>query len=637
MSGLRLWSEPYAASGNVSAEGATRTLKATHLDPLSLMVREAVQNSNDAGFNAGATEIGFRVAYQVPTTVERAALLSRVFGTEPPRLGVPGEPSLRQLLEDPSTGLLLVSDHGTTGLSGPTRADVTHGPEDRPEFVNFLRNIGAPQDTQTGGGTYGFGKAALFNVSRVRTIVVHTLCKDRAASESRFMAAGLGHEFDEAGKRFTGRHWWGVDSGDIAEPLRGDEANAMAEAIGLPRREAGDFGTTIAIVAPEFETWTNPDDALNQLLTAILVWCWPKMLEPGTPGHPRIQFKVTWRGNEVDVPGPNEVSLLRPFAEALSAIDAHERGGTPSRSVRRWPVSLLRPSLELGTLALKSIPAQLPFGSGLPAGQADSDRWPFTRWAEGRVGMVARMRRARLVVDYLDVPVVDSAGLDFAAVFLPAPSVDIDAALAASEPPSHDDWNVDQVADKRSQRIVRGVKRGIDSHVRDYLTTLGPGPVSPGARPSLGRLADSLATLLPGSPGPALGGWVPVPSGGGGSGGNGRRTNVSIEYSPPVLRQAEEGRILEVPFRTKLPTNGSARLQALIAVEVDGPGGSAERERPAGSRQARVLSWSALDDGLEIEGDVLEVEGGLRRWVCRVLVPDEDAVWHVEFQRVRSA
>jgi len=628
MTALNLWSEPYAASGNVSAEGATRTLKATRLDPLSLLVREAVQNSNDAGYNAKASEITFRVEYYIPTPAQREAMLAKVFPSEPP--GLPGERPLRQILESPTTGLLLISDHGTTGLGGPTRADVTLEPGDRADFVNFLRNIGAPQDTPTGGGTYGFGKAALFNVSRVHTVIVHTLCRDR--DEERLIAAGLGSEYDEAGRRYTGRHWWGVTENGVVEPLRGEEARVLAEAIGLPARAPDDYGTTVAIVAPEFDTWEEPDKARDELLTAILVWCWPKMLAPGTPGHPRVQFLMRWRGEDVGVPSPFDVPALSPFAEALAAIDAQESRTAPSRSVQRWSVEMYRPARKLGTLALKPVLAPLQFGSGLPAGAHDSAHVPFTRWKQGRVGMVARMRRARLVVDYLEIPNVDTSEMDFAAVFLPAPSTEVDTALAASEPPSHDDWNPDQVQDKNQQQIVRMVRKRIDELIQQYLAPTNAGASASSGQPSLGRLADSLAALLPGLSGPALGGWTPRP-GGGRTSQRGGANSFRVEYKSPVLREADQGRILEVPFTVTSPPTAETQLKAKVTVQVDGPGGGIERDRPAGAQEPRVLSWLSLDDNREIEGDVLTVNGGRSSWICRVLVPDEDAVWHVEVHR----
>ncbi len=99
--GLNLWSEPYAGSGNVSAEGATRTLSATHLDPLSLMVREAVQNSNDAGFNVSATEITFAIRYHVLTSV-RNTICRRILCD---RIGWKSGFPPTQLLEMPKSGL----------------------------------------------------------------------------------------------------------------------------------------------------------------------------------------------------------------------------------------------------------------------------------------------------------------------------------------------------------------------------------------------------------------------------------------------------------------------------------------------------------------------------------------------------
>ena len=86
--------------------------------------------------------------------------------------------------------LLAISDRGTIGLGGPTRADVASGPGVPRDFVDFLRNVGLPPDKPMTGGTYGYGKAAAYIASRARTIVVHTRWPSPDGLESRFMGAG---------------------------------------------------------------------------------------------------------------------------------------------------------------------------------------------------------------------------------------------------------------------------------------------------------------------------------------------------------------------------------------------------------------------------------------------------------------
>ena len=60
--------------------------------------------------------------------------------------------------------MLFVTDRGTEGLGGPTRADEVHEGESH-DYVSFVLNVGEPRDTKLGGGTYGFGKAVFFLAS----------------------------------------------------------------------------------------------------------------------------------------------------------------------------------------------------------------------------------------------------------------------------------------------------------------------------------------------------------------------------------------------------------------------------------------------------------------------------------------
>ena len=124
-----------------------------------------------------------------------------------------------------------ICDFGTVGLGGPTRSDrIPEGVQTTPTSSTFSGMWARLRDTNHGGGTYGFGKVALYRASKCRTIVVDTLPHGAGPGDRRLIGCHLGasYEVPERGlrTRFTGRHWWGIpDPGDgIVDPVTGHAA-----------------------------------------------------------------------------------------------------------------------------------------------------------------------------------------------------------------------------------------------------------------------------------------------------------------------------------------------------------------------------------------------------------------------------
>ena len=154
---LSPYSEPYGPTGNIG-ENFRRLLGAPSLDRLQTVVREAVQNIADAAKLGVGPEIEIRLRRLTPS--QRNVLASRVI------CGQLQEPRSNELLAAMRSrrGLVVmeICDFGTTGLGGPTRSDQIPSGERNTDFIDFLRNVGTARDTAHGGGTYGFGKVALY-------------------------------------------------------------------------------------------------------------------------------------------------------------------------------------------------------------------------------------------------------------------------------------------------------------------------------------------------------------------------------------------------------------------------------------------------------------------------------------------
>ena len=314
------FSEPYSPTGGLAAEGVLNQLGRPDIEPLEVLVREAVQNCWDA---RRPSELGIRVEIgrRHLDATQLAAIRGEVLVDPPP--GLPLEAELV-----PGMQIMYFADFGTRGLGGPTRADSAGMERD---FVDFVRNIGQPPDNDLGGGSFGYGKAAFYIASRAQTILIDTLCKspDGGERERRFIACGLGDSFDESGRPHTGRHWWGQLVDGVPEPLTGQDARAAASIFGLPDRDGPrDLGTTVVIVAPGVTPESGDgSDPTMPFVAEALVWnFWPRIID--TPGGVArtMSFHLTDDGTRVRLPNPRTHPRLRGFVEAMDRLREEPQG-----------------------------------------------------------------------------------------------------------------------------------------------------------------------------------------------------------------------------------------------------------------------------------------------------------------------
>ena len=299
---LSPYSEPYGATGNIG-DNFQRLLGAPSLDRLQTTIRESVQNIADAAKLGVGPEIEIRLRRLTPE--QQKVLASRVI------CGQLREPRSQALLSAMrSTRQLVVMeicDFRTTGLGGPTRSDRIPSDAKHTDFIDFIRNVGTARDTAHGGGTYGFGKVALYRASKSRTIVVDTLPHGSGPVGRRLIGCHVGSSFempqDGMRRRYTGRHWWGIpDPKDgVVDPATGESARALASALGLPSRDAGRSGTSIMIL--DFDTDGDELHDVGSRVVEGLLWnFWPRMMRD-TPAEKRFTCRVQVGGTPLEIPG----------------------------------------------------------------------------------------------------------------------------------------------------------------------------------------------------------------------------------------------------------------------------------------------------------------------------------------------
>jgi uncharacterized membrane protein YgcG len=634
MNALYLHSEPYRPEGNIDARAARRALgHPPQFGPWALLLRETLQNSWDA---RTGDEITYRVDAWFPTPSQFQTLVTDVFHRMPPSKAMAGnKPTERDL------PVLVITDHGTRGLGGPTRADLAQS--DRNDFVDFIRNIGRAEDKALGGGTYGFGKGILYETSICSTIIVFTRTTVAGKTVSRLMAVRLGSSYEHSGKRFTGRHWWGVPNELTgAEPLTGRAAELLASRLGLTFIPDGDTGTSIMIVGPLAQSDNETlEDVVTEIADAALWWAWPHMVR-NSNGKSSVAFQFTHEGDSVPLADPAEHPALRYYVDAyLRACRVADKQNLDEG----WPWidkeirsghggKVLLGALAYRTLLPEQVEAAL---QSVPV--------PVTRH-------IALMRAPKLVVKYLDAP-ADPRGLGLCGVFIANPQLDGEYAL--SEPVAHDDWIPANLGREKFQR--NHVKQALDALKRELRPDLTQsGGVDSGTSLSgLLALANGLGALLDGhgigsdaarqnvdpSGGGSAGGGAGKGagassgdgdggrSGAGGGAGNGagakRRASARLEGKPRLVLMADQA-VARFQVHPTVPAGQAVRITAEPRVVVDG-GAEAPSEAPLGTPLPRVLGWStsADEEVSSLRADLRADAATDRAWVW-VTQPEDTAV-----------
>lgn len=643
MRALDIQSERFVATGSVASEGVLNQIGRPRFDPLTVLVREAVQNSWDARVDTESGGVHFGIHSWVLEAQSAQSMVNSLLSSTPKGLAI------GHLLDQVASGtcrVLAIADTGTVGLGGPTRADVIERAGEPRNFLNLLRNVGQPTRIHYRGGTFGFGKAALFLASTAHTICVHSRCRTGGAAQSRFMMAALGERYQvEDGPLagvYTGRHWWGRSANNFVEPLLDDEADAAAQALHMPFCSGAATGTTILILAPRLDS-ENASPPATRLASALLWHCWPKML-PRAGGAPPMTFEVSWDGESVEVPDPRRHSTLAAFVRAFDSIqDSSKRSGGALSQVSE--IRCERPRKPLGTLALEKF-----FRAPSTAAVAGiDDTSPIALPCHH----VALLRRPELVVRY-QAGQIPASSLEYAGVFLVDSAVD--EIFSKSEPPTHDDW-VAQALEDHERTFVRVALRKINEVSRAFVEAAQSTGHAVEQRP-LGLLANYLGDLLseagpgasiplepeaPGSgsveepgqrrgdearPGGTTGTGPSGDSGGRGPDaseqpGTAEQSRARVVAGEGELVETDGGLELHVPMTVRAASNAAGTIiTAKVAAVLDGD--VREVEPPLGAAVPAALYWAdEAGEKIALGAEVIVAASANTHLTLVVSVPDD--------------
>jgi hypothetical protein len=510
-------------------------------------------------------------------------------------------------------------------LGGPTRADELS--DGRRDWISFVLNVGEKRDTFQGGGTYGYGKAVLYRLSKVGTVLVYSRPGENAgAPTSRLIGIALGRSFETTehvdARPYTGRHWWGDVQGEHVEPLVGAEADAVATALGLTPFEDGASGTTLVVLDPDLEELQSDEEAARHLADTIAWHAWPLLLQER--GDDRLVASVTLRGQDVGVPDPRTTYPLNMF------VAAYLRAKGKDRKV----LSCGNPVKELGGFALEQR-VQLPMAVD------EASRAAAFAGVPGDPHHVCLMRSPELVVAYYEGPKPFSTNVKYAGVFRAMD--ELDKVYARSETPTHDAW-VHQQLEDTERRFVKVTFTRLGEELRQFkqAATL---PATRSGVP-LGAAGNYLGSLIAaayadqpvvapvqmrmGQARPAaVGSSIGYSEARGGAATPGvARARISLSTEPRV--DEINGAVMIVQ-EIRVAGDQSVELAArLLVATSDGR----EDEPPVGASQPRIHSWRTSVGTVETDTCTVQAPATVELWVRPA--PDTMTDIHVDGRVVEA-
>ena len=472
------WFPKQFSAGDTDGSGAQKALGNPDLDLPTLLVRETAQNSWDARLPGVIPSFAMRL--RILDETARSVLRENVF-----RSGTAPNLGLRETLDAPTLWALEISDRGTKGLGGPTRNDLEPPAWAPTDYMDFVLTLGAPPDTAAGGGTFGFGKTAIYNASSCGTVLIWTRTRTDASPQERLIASALGPRFEHLGRRFTGRQWWGVPADDPArddplrfEPAVGQDAASLGQAVFQRGFEGRETGTSLLILQPHGHD--DPDRLIQEWADALSGYLWPKM-PMDQPDAYQMRISLTAPSDEISLRTPMNFAPLAARMRCLRSIRQlqtnDEEADDPT--VNLIPISIGRPKKLLGHLAMTPVfssPEDLPYLN------------------DTLIDSLSYMRnRAELVVRDAPMGPLADGMADWVGVF--RTTAELDPVFAEAEPPAHDSWNANGPKDKNAQSFVRVALRNIRTATDKYRNPSWNAAPSGESAPT-GVLSAELAGLM---------------------------------------------------------------------------------------------------------------------------------------------
>lgn len=437
------------------------------------LAREAIQNSVDAARPIEGEIDEVRVDFRfVRREGQEKSDFFNVAELEAMqhRMSLLGLESENVLLgQNRSLDLLYIDDYQTTGLLG----NPTNQTSNLRKLLMDLGGSPKANQSESSGGSFGFGKAAYSAISRIGMVFAyshthddndHPLCVLMGCTYND------GHEYQ--GATYTGRAFFGnskivPNQGVRYDPLINGDAYDVASKLGF-KRDPG-CGTSVLIVDVAVEP--------KEVCEGIEKWWWPRILAE------RLDATVIdYRGNGL-IPRPKSRTYLKPFIAAFNCAEGKTPEIPRELKFKEFNRSANR---QIGCLGLTIVSNDSEHNANDAQLEALSDR-------------VALVRSPLMVVEYFQKWRPDNVAV--AGCYLA--HSDIDNLLKLSEPPDHSRWDPEADRLRKNNEVPGEAKKTVDNllkrianELKTFRNVARPPTPPPSRRPV--RLARALANWFGG-------------------------------------------------------------------------------------------------------------------------------------------
>ncbi len=415
------------------------------LEPEFALAREAIQNAVDAAQDDAHDSV--IVEFELREDCDLDELLGPPFSDHAAAKSYV-EPDLCLSVEEArrSGRVLLIHDSGTTGLTGDMRT--------RSNFYRLMGGLGGSEKA-TGGGSFGFGKAAAILNSQLFTVFAYTITEE-ADGRSKFWGTSYLDPHKLGKDDYLGVGWFCHEESEDADPLilEDEQADTIATRLGIRRVQTRETGTTLALI--------HPSTSMEGLEMRVRENWWPRIAERANDASDQlIYLRENGKRRPISLEGDKRI---KPF---LGLYDVARGLKQPTQELRRYELSSPRTSgnVRLGVLALSLDP---------DAAEGDD-----------ALDGVALVRRPRMVVTYYRPR---GFPLGMRGIFIADSGMD--KFLRKTEPHEHDDWNekIPGPSLDKERQYASVIKSEIRKRIREFVDSYTPPPeAEPKLLPELRR------------------------------------------------------------------------------------------------------------------------------------------------------